>query len=228
VSAKSFLSAAILTVVTLVGSAAAARPPAWPDTPLARLQAFAAIQSLNADLLSHDSATLVLEAWCSSHRLAAQGHVIAERKRDVTKPATSEIRRELGADDAETIAYRRVRLRCGDEVLSEADNWYVPSRLTPEMNRTLENTDVSFGRVVQPLHFVRRTVSAETPWEVLPPDWAVTEAPPKASGSMLIPPDVVLRHKAILTLPGGAPFSLVVESYTAAVIAFPQPRLGSE
>ena len=39
--------------------------PAWPDTPLGRTQVLALIETLNADLLSHDSATLTLGRWCS-------------------------------------------------------------------------------------------------------------------------------------------------------------------
>jgi hypothetical protein len=29
----------------------------------------------------------------------------------------------------------------------EADNWYVPSRLTPDINKTLDMTDTPFGIV---------------------------------------------------------------------------------
>jgi hypothetical protein len=39
-----------------------------------------------------------------------------------------------------------VHLKCGERVLSEADNWYVPARLTKEMNQSLENSDIAFGR----------------------------------------------------------------------------------
>ena len=51
---------------------------------------------------------------------------------------------------------------CGSVVLSEADNWYVPSRLTPEMNRLLDTTDAPFGRVVQAVHFRRRTLDRKS------------------------------------------------------------------
>jgi hypothetical protein len=37
----------------------------------------------------------------------------------------------LGVDPDEPVRFRRVPLKCGDHVLSEAENWYVPSRLTP-------------------------------------------------------------------------------------------------
>ena len=68
------------------------------------------------------------------------------------------IRRLLQVGAAEPVRYRRVRLACGDQILSDADNWYVPARLTAEMNHTLDETDTPFGAVVKPLDFRRRTI----------------------------------------------------------------------
>src|SRR5262249_28129227 len=50
-------------------SSGAQRAPAWRDDFTARLEATALLETLNADLLSHDSATLTLDRWCDSHRL---------------------------------------------------------------------------------------------------------------------------------------------------------------
>jgi hypothetical protein len=36
-------------------------------------------------------------------------------------------------------------------------------------------------------------------------------------------PQKVLEHRALLSLPDGTPFSEVIESYTANVLAFPVP-----
>ena len=36
---------------------------------------------------------------------------------------------------SEEIKFRHVQLLCGDRVFSEADNWYVPGRLTPDRER---------------------------------------------------------------------------------------------
>ena len=47
-----------------------AEGPGWPDTFTARLEALALLETLNGDLLSHDSATETLQHWCESHRLA--------------------------------------------------------------------------------------------------------------------------------------------------------------
>ena len=120
---------------------------------LARVEALALLQTFNADLLSHDSATLTLERWCGVHGLAAPPRIVAERVTAMDKTPTAEQRAELGVTPAEPIRYRRVRLRCGAVVLSEADNWYVPARLTAEMNTVLDSTDVPFGKAVQALQF---------------------------------------------------------------------------
>lgn len=44
-------------------------PPAWPDTFVARLEALALIQTLNAEILASRSATLTLENWCRDQNL---------------------------------------------------------------------------------------------------------------------------------------------------------------
>ena len=89
----------------------------------------------------------------------------------LTRRRTDEQRQLLGVNAMETIRYRRVRLICGGHVLSEADNWYVPARLTLEMNRVLDTTDTAFGRAMQSLNFRRRTLSAKLLWSPLPQDW---------------------------------------------------------
>ncbi len=203
------------------GGGGAAKP--WRDSFTTRLEAFALLQSLNADLLSHDSATLTLDRWCGAHRLAEGAKIVAERLRDVEKLPTAEQRETLGVDASEPIRYRRVRLKCGARVLSEADNWYVPSRLTAEMNQALNTSDVAFGRAVQALQFRRRTLSAALLWSPLPEGWEMTAPARVKEGRALEVPPYVIQHKAVLTLPDGTPFSQVVETYTAEVLAFPEP-----
>lgn len=78
---------------------------------------------------------------------------------------------------ARPIQYRRVQLFCGDKLLSEADNWYAPSRLMPEMNRQLNETDAPFGRVIKDLDFHQETHSATLLWSPLPDGWEVAPVP---------------------------------------------------
>jgi hypothetical protein len=122
-----------------------------------------------------------------------------------------------------------VRLRCGSLVLSEADNWFVPARLTEDMNRQLETSDTPFGRVVQPLHFQRHTIVATLLWRPLPDGWelgAVDASMASATDNpgRLVAPAAVLQHRALLSLPDGTPFSEVVETYSSNVLAFAPPQ----
>ena len=174
----------------------------------ARLGAYALLRTLNADSLSHDSATLTLERWCEARGLASPARIVAERLHRPHVEPSVEQRQLLGASASDPIRYRRVRLRCGDRVMSDADNWYVPARLTAAMNHELDTTDTAFGRVVRSLNFRRQTLSSRLLWSPFLP---------------VIPPHV-LEHHAVLTLPDGTPFSLLVETYTREALARPAPR----
>jgi len=162
--------------------AAALALQGWPDTAQGRAEAMAAIQSLNVELLTHDSATATLEAWCAVHHLAEVPRVIARRVVGVDKPAAPAVRVALGVGPQEPLRYRRVDLVCGDKVLSQADNWYVPARLTPEMNAVLDTSDTPFGRAVAALDFRRRTLSAELIDPPLLPGWEM-RPPTRSSGA---------------------------------------------
>jgi chorismate-pyruvate lyase len=216
---------ALVLLVLLASNVAIADSTAapWRDDFTARLEALALLQTLNSDLLSHDSATLTLDRWCASHQRSTPATIVAERIRNVDKQPTVEQRELLKVSATEPVRYRRVHLKCGERVLSEADNWYVPARLTKEMNQSLENSDIAFGRAVQALHFQRRTLAAELLWRPLPEGWEMNRGlRGKTAPAMQIPREV-LRHRAILTAPDGTPFSMVVETYTAEVLGFPEP-----
>ena len=193
----------------------------WPDTFVARLEALALLQTLNADLLSHPSATLTLERWCDTHHLASPAHIVAVQIKGADKVPTAAQRQDLHASATEPVRYRHVQLRCGTHVLSEADNWYLPSRLTQNMNHTLETSDTPFGRAVQELHFQRRTLSAELLWRPLPEGWESRPPETDPSHAALHIPPAVLEHRAVLTEPDGTPFSEVVETYTREVLGAP-------
>lgn len=225
------MKASHLTRIIVAGLAALfavqvaeAGEPAWPDTPLARTQALAELQTLNADLLSHPSATLTLEHWCGAHHLATEVRIVAHRVQGADKPLPEGARTLLGIRPDEPVRYRRVQLACGDAVLSDADNWYVPARLTAAMNRQLDNSDVPFGKVVQPLHFRRQTLAAELLWSPLPDGWDSGMPLPAPRNAPLRVPAHVLRHRAMLYTQDNQPFSLVIESYTSAVLAPPSVR----
>lgn len=201
--------------------------PRWPDTPLMRLEALALMQTLNADILASRSATRTLEAWCGSHHLAAEARLVAQAVPGSTRAPTDEQRRRLQVGGAEEVKYRRVQLRCGAHVLSEAENWYVPARLTPEMNRLLETTDAPFGRVVESLEPYRRTFAVTMLWEPLPAGWesARSRQPAARRRGTLPIPDALFEHHALLYTSANQPFAEVAETYQRELLAFPPPVL---
>jgi hypothetical protein len=211
----------LLCASTICEGAPPAQTPNWTGSFVARVEALAVLQTLNADLLSHDSATLTLQRWCDVHKMASPPRIAASRVPDIDKPPTPDQRRELGVTPAEPVRYRRVRLMCGALVLSEADNWYVPGRLTPEMNKLLDSTDTPFGVVVRALHFQRHTLSATLLWLPLPAGWEMNATGARDVVTDQPMPSQLLEHRAVLTLPDGTPFSEVVETYTDNVLAFP-------
>lgn len=169
----------------------------------ARSDRFVELRALEAQLLSHDSATLTLERWCADHHLADPPRIVARRMRNATRSLPGELRARLSVDTKEPIAYRHVQLICGEHVLSEADNWYVPGRLTEEMNHLLDTTDEPFGKVVKPLGFQRRTLTTELLWR------------PQTLERTL--PRDLLRHTAVLYSAEQVPFSAVVETYQSGL-----------
>lgn len=227
-SIRNALWIVVLLMMAPAAVAGSSRPELWHNDYTTRLEALALLQTLNAELLTADSATLALDRWCGTHKLAEPARIVAERVAGADEAPTAEQRELLRIGAAEPVRFRRVRLKCGDHVLSEAENWYVPSRLTPDMNRTLDTTDTAFGRVVKPLNFRRRTLDAKLLWSPLPQNWEMRAAndnsPLPANGSALEIPHHVLQHRAVLTLPDGTPISQVVETYTGDVLAFPDPQ----
>jgi hypothetical protein len=155
----------------------------------------AALARLKADLAGRESATQLLTRWCGDLGLASPAHIRAVRVHR-NKTASAWVRKALRARPGERLHYRRVQLMCGAHILSEADNWYRPTRLTAAMNHILDTTDQSFGAVVKPLDFHRRTISR------------VENADAKTP----------LRLTAVLETPDGAPFSLVVENYRPILV----------
>lgn len=152
-------------------------------------------------LARNESATHALETWCSERGIMVPASIQAVAVDDPAEEriATPAIRAALRIDADEPVRYRHVRLTCANTVLSEARNWYVPARLTPAMNETLDSTRIPFGKVVAPLDFHRKPLTGPAPAQC--------------------PAGTILEHDAVLSRPDGAPISLVNECYTAANIA---------
>ena len=156
---------------------------------------------LNTELLNSRSATATLETWCRDHRLASDPRIVARQVPGAASAPSAEQRARLLVSDREPIKYRRVQLQCGSQTLSVAENWYVPSRLTAEMNRVLDTTDTPFGRAVAALQFYRETISTRMLWN--------------GEGAA---PSALFEHRAVLYTSDHQPFSEVVEVYQRQVL----------
>ena len=152
-------------------------------------------------LETNHSATEALTQWCKVRGLANPPQILAQAVKSEMVAPDAAIRAMLAIDSSEPVRYRQVHLRCGETVLSIADNWYVPARLTPEMNHLLETSDSPFGRVVAPLGYTREQLAS---------------VHGRAPGC---PEGTVLSIRAVLKLPDGRPISAVAECYTQANLA---------
>jgi len=177
----------------------------------------AELDDFNAQLLASSSATVTLETWCAAHHLANNPHIVAHLIDHAPKSASHTIRQQLHVGPKDVLRYRHVALSCGDHTLSEADNWYVPSRLTPEMNHQLETSDIPFGRVIKPLGATRRTLSATLLWQSLKTRALSTDRYHTIDHPHFSLPAHLLRHRAVLITPQGLPIAEVVETYTKAL-----------
>jgi hypothetical protein len=161
----------------------------------------AALKRFEANLTASSSATQFLTDKCASLKLASPPVILAVRERAVALTAGPDVRRLLDVGADSRLGYRRVKLSCGTYVLSEADNWYVPARLTQAMNQTLDTTEVPFGAVVKPLNFHRKTLKMEA----------------LEDGAH------ALRVTAVLVAGDGEPFSVVVENYSNELVTGDRP-----
>ena len=155
-------------------------------------------------LLTGPSATAILEDWCRECGFAAEPILIALPVEVSRKVPTHLQCERLAVSGPDNVRYRRVRLTCGDLVLSEAENWYVPDRLTGAMNHILDTTTMPFGRVVHPLTPNRRNLSLDVLWT------------PEAGEPG--PETPLFAIQAVLSTEDGMPFCEVTETYHGAVL----------
>ncbi|MCJ8140779.1 hypothetical protein [Falsirhodobacter halotolerans] len=133
-----------------------------------------------AHLAAHPTASAALAAWCRG-RLAGDT-LVARVIFDVP----------CGAADVPLtgmLHHRRVALAWGTTCVSEAENWYRPASLPPDLAAALAG-DRPFGTLIAPLHPQRR----------------VTRMEPGQG-------DVFLHVEAILSLPGQGDIAFVRERY---------------
>jgi len=209
-----------------LASAAVKAADGWSDSFTGRLGALALLQTLNGEILASSSATRTLEQWCAAHHLSgtAPARIIAQRVATEGKAASPDQLQRLQLSADEPVKYRHVRLLCGDAVLSEADNWYVPGRLTAAMNDLLDHGDTPFGKVVHALSPFRRTFFATLLWHPLADGWEMQPGQQDGSEERTAMPDVLFEHRAVLYSKDNLPFAEVDERYQRGLLGFPPPQ----
>lgn len=203
--------------------AQSASPSGWNNSYQSRLEVLALMQSLNATILGSNSATASLQQWCADHHMAAEARISARLMPGATNPPTPEQLQRLQVNSPNETRYRLVQLSCGNKVLSIAENWYVPARLTADMNHQLENTDTPFGKAVQPLAPFRRTFEVKLLWSPLPAGWELAPAPTQAAANAQQPlaiPAELFSHRAVLYSKDNLPIAEVSEHYQGALLNF--------
>jgi chorismate-pyruvate lyase len=136
---------------------------------------------LDERLRASDSATRVI-GELFGHPVRIERLPCAPIKLDVTQEA------EL-APNGDAVLHRRVKLVAAGAEVSEADLWYIPSRLWPGMAERLRDTNTPFGTVVSPMRPRRHVLASRAggPW--------------------------MLEHHAVLHDRSGRPIALVAERY---------------
>jgi len=152
-------------------------------------------------LAEQDSATAVLTGICGTLHPGEHRRILAEHVQGVTPPDGSDAFSRLAPGPDQAVQLRHVRLTCEGETLSEAWNWYVPSRLPDEVNRQLDNSNTPFGRALSAHGFTRKRL------------WS------RHGKAGACPQATALSQAAVLYLPGSeAPVSYVLECYTQAAL----------
>lgn len=212
------LTPAINTASALTGTTS------WTDSYQSRLEVLALMQSLNASILGSTSATASLQQWCADHHMAAEPRISARLISGAANPATAEQLQRLNVKSSSELKYRLVELRCGEHILSVAENWYVPARLTADMNKLLDNTDTPFGKAVLPLAPFRRTFDVKLLWSPLAQGWelapgAAHQSARKPQRALAIPAEL-FSHRAVLYSKDNLPIAEVNERYQGALLLF--------
>ena len=168
---------------------------------------------LSDHLLRASTATEALRTWCAARSLSTGPITVVKQAPDQPRSPDNDMLDELRPERHERIAYRRVRLVRGPLVLSEADNWFIPDRLPPDVRELLETTDVPFGAAVAQLRPWRRTFFVRFG------EWSagrVADAGDHPLG--LSPAMTILEHRAVVLDRNRRPLSVVSERYRAALL----------
>jgi hypothetical protein len=157
----------------------------------------ALVWALNTRLIVGATATDTLLFWCHEYGLSHGPITVEVRQFFAPAVVPDDVLPVLKLDPGDTIHYRQVQLMRGSLPLAAAENWYVPQRLSADMNDALIATNFPFGSVIAPLRPLRHTLAANLQ--------------PYA--------EVILVHSAAILSQSGTVLAFVKESYFSDLVS---------
>ena len=165
------------------------------------------------------TATAFLNDWLYEEFGVIDAELCIDILQTETDPVCEALLRLLDVEQPADLAYRRVVISHDSVALSEAQNWYVPKRLTVEMRRAIARTRQPFGHIVGPIVAHRDELPRMTQASIPDSPKPRCKAP-------------ILECSALLRRSDDKPISLVREWYTSAIVegtsAHRPCRLGSD
>jgi chorismate-pyruvate lyase len=157
-------------------------------------------EALRTYILAADSVTLAMSDWCREHGIGRLPLRSVVHRRAGIRPLPADFPIRIGHDEA--VWFREITLMAGDVPLLDADNWFLPYRISPDAAATLLETDTPFGTALLPGRQTRVSTA------ILVPE-AAGALPPEGVRS---PGVAVLTLRGIVSL-DGQPVSYVEERF---------------
>jgi hypothetical protein len=196
---------------------ALAQQGSWATT---ALKVCELIEELSRGLYGAPSFARALEAWCKEHNLSSGPISVLRHQQGSVAAIAPDTLAQLAPSPGEPIYYRRVQLVRGSLILAEADNWFMPHRLLQGMRDALENTNIAFEIVVEPLDPSRRSFYLHSWYPSLNP----SRCPETQHGDIdLAAPDIISEHRAIIVSGSGNPLAILRERCRRELISFALP-----
>ena len=117
---------------------------------------------LFAHLRAYATATQALTAWCDA-RFPQSGDRVETHVLETREISPTAYRGPLQPKASEPLICRRVELRWGKLILSQATNWYFPDRLPGDAARRISETREPFGAAIAGFNPSRRLLSVAAP-----------------------------------------------------------------
>lgn len=185
-------------------------------------------EEIAADLCSAifdcHSVTATLGNWCAARGLGGPALRSEVHARSGRLPLPMPGGAALDLGPGERVRHRAITLFCGDLPLLDADNWYLPDRLSARARRLLEETDTPFGTALEDASLGRVTTAARLPSKVLARLDATSLEIDDVRADAAVP---LLIVRGVVSSEAG-PVSFVEERFRPELIAAAQAALAPE